>query len=142
VKDFGGPDTPAIGFSIGMERLLLAAGDRAAPPPPKPDVCVVSLEDGSALEAQALARGLRGQFDEPATRRALRVIVDTAGRSANAQMKWASKLGASWAVFVPMGAEGYAVRDMVKGSDEPRQRSVQELRSWLLGRRDLVGSPR
>jgi histidyl-tRNA synthetase len=142
VKDLGGPDTPAIGFSIGMDRLLLAAGDTAAPPPSKPDVCVVTLEHGAEVEAQALARALRGQFDEPETRRALRVIVDTAGRSANAQMKWASKLGASWAVFVPMGAEGYAVRDMAKGLDESKQRSIEELRSWLLDRRHPVGSPR
>ncbi|HYQ95709.1 MAG TPA: histidine--tRNA ligase, partial [Candidatus Eisenbacteria bacterium] len=33
VKDFGGPDTPAIGFSIGMERLLLAVGDHVLPGP-------------------------------------------------------------------------------------------------------------
>jgi len=142
VKDFGGPDTPAIGFSIGMERLFLAVGDKATPGPQKPDVCVIALEPGAAIEAQALARILRGQHEDPERRASLRVAVDVMGRSANSQMKWASKVGARWAVFVPMGADGYAVRDMAKGVDESRQRSVEDLRRWLLGRLDLVDSPR
>jgi histidyl-tRNA synthetase len=141
VKDFGGPDTPAIGFSIGMERLLLTVGDQA-PPPAKPDVCVIALEPGSGVEAQALARALRGLSDDPEHRNALRVVVDVMGRSANAQMKWASKVGARWAVFVPMAAEGYGVRDMAAGKDEARQGSIEDLRRWLIGRRDLVEAPR
>ena len=140
VKDFGGPDTPAIGFSIGMERLLLAVGEDSAARAKGPDVSVIALEPGAAIEAQSLARVLRGQFEEPERRKALTVVVDTAGRSANSQMKWASKIGARWAVFVPKGPEGYAVRDMAKGADEARQRSVEDLRRWLVEQRDLVGS--
>jgi histidyl-tRNA synthetase len=131
VKDFGGPDTPAIGFSIGMERLLLAIGDEAAPRVAKADVCVVTLEAGAEMEAQALARALRGQDEEPAARRALTVLVDVTGRSANAQMKWASKTGARWAVFVPRGREGYAVRDMSAGKDEAAQPTAEDLKTWL-----------
>ncbi len=140
VKDFGGPDTPAIGFSIGMERLLLVVGEESAPKAKGPDVSVIALESGAAIEAQTLARALRGQSEEPERRKALTVVVDTAGRSANSQMKWASKIGTHWAVFVPQGAEGYAVRDMEAGKDEARQRSVEDLRRWLLTRRDLVES--
>ena len=72
----------------------------------------------------------------------VRVLVDVAGRSANSQMKWASKVGAKWAVFVPKGEDGYAVRDMTAGKDEPKQRSIEELRSWLLKRREPVESTR
>ncbi len=142
VKDFGGRDTPAIGFSIGMERLLLVVGEKSAPKARGPDVCVVALEPGAAIEAQTLARALRGQTEEPERRKALTVVVDTAGRSANSQMKWASKLGARWAVFVPPGPEGYAVRDMAAGKDEAGQRSAEDLRRWLVERRDLVESAR
>jgi len=133
VKDFGGPDTPAIGFSIGMERLLLATGKESSPPAPKPDVCVVSLTPDAAMEAQALARALRGP---------LTALVDVNGRSSNAQMKWASKTGARWAVFVPKGPEGYAVRDMAKGLDETAQPTADALRRWLTERRDLVEAGR
>src|SRR6185295_548492 len=142
VKDFGGPDTPAIGYSIGMERLLMAIGEESAPRAPRADVCVVALEPGAALEAQALARALRGQLEEPEQRHPLVVLVDVSGRSANAQMKWASKTGARWSVFVPKGAEGYAVRDMAAGKDETARRTVEELTNWLHERRDLVESPR
>lgn len=134
VKDFGGPDTPAIGFSIGMERLLLATAAVAGPKAQSPDVAVIALEAGAAFEAQNVARALRGQSEEPEEREKLAVVVDTAGRSANSQMKWASKIGARWAVFVPKGAEGYAVRDMAGGKDELKQRSVEDLRRWLLER--------
>jgi histidyl-tRNA synthetase len=132
VKDFGGPDTPAIGFSIGMERLLLAIGEEVVPRVATADVCVVALAPGAEMEAQALARALRGQSEEPTARRALTVLVDVTGRSANAQMKWASKTGARWTVFVPRGQEGYAVRDMSAGKDEAAQRTAEDLKRWLL----------
>ncbi len=142
VKDFGGPDTPAIGFSIGMERLLLAVGSPVEAEALRPDACVVALEPDAAIEAQILARTLRGQEDRPEIRQPLRVMVDVAGRSGNAQMKWASKTGARWAVFVPKGNGGYAVRDMTAGKDEARQATHEDLRRWLLTHRDPVESPR
>ncbi len=138
VKDFGGPDTPAIGFSIGMERLLLCVGEESAPKPATPDVCVIALEPGSVMEAQALARELRGLTAETPGPTRLIALVDTAGRSANSQMKWASKVQARWAVFVPKGAEGYAVRDMAKGKDEEKQPSIEALKAWLSERRHAV----
>ena len=120
----------------------MAIGEESSPRAPKPDVCVVALEPGAAMEAQALARALRGQHEEPEGRRALVALVDVSGRSANAQMKWASRTGARWAVFVPKGAEGYAVRDMAAGKDEAAQPTVERLTSWFHERRDLVESPR
>ncbi len=134
VKDFGGPDTPAIGFSIGMERLLLSAGSSAGEAW-TPDVCVVVREEGAAFEALALARALRGLGDGAAGAGGLRVIVDVAGRSAGAQMKWASKLGTRYAVFHPKDADGYPVRDMAAGKDEVKQSTVEALQGWLLERR-------
>jgi histidyl-tRNA synthetase len=136
VKEFGGPDTPAIGFSIGMERLLLATESSAPAVAPAPDACVVALEADAAIDAQVLARRLRGQGESPEERAPLRVVVDVTGRSAGAQMKWASKTGARWAVFVPKGNDGYAVRDMAAGRDEAKQATPEALRGWLLERRE------
>ena len=134
VKDFGGPDTPAIGFSIGMERLLLSAGS-AAGGAWTPDVCGVVREEGATFEALALARALRGLGEGASDGDGLRVIVDVAGRSAGAQMKWASKLGARFAVFHPKDSDGYPVRDMTAGKDEIKQETVEALSRWLLERR-------
>ena len=136
MKDFGGPETPAIGFSIGMERLLLSAGPEAGGAW-TPDVCVVVREEGAAFTALALARALRGlEAAAPDSGRdGLRVIVDGAGRSAGAQMQWAAKLGARYAVFHPQDSDGYPVRDMTAGKDEVKQSSVDALKRWLLERK-------
>jgi histidyl-tRNA synthetase len=139
VKDFGGPQTPAIGFSIGMERLLLATGSLEAGAPLAPDVCVVALEPMGVREALGLARALRGHGGGAANP-GLRVMVDVSGRSASAQMKWASKIQARYVVFVPSDAEGYAVRDMRLGKDEPRQLNWESLESWLRARLAAEGT--
>jgi histidyl-tRNA synthetase len=132
VKDFGGPQTPAIGFSIGMDRLLLATGPDAAAAPAEPDVCVVALEPPAVDEALALARELRGAPEATASR--LRVMTDVSSRSASAQMKWASKIRARFVVFVPADAAGYAIRDMRQGRDEAKQPTREALRAWLVDR--------
>ncbi len=134
VRDFGGPQTPAIGFSIGMERLLLATSGLEAGAVPRPDVCVVALRPEATIEGLKLARALRG-LDEGEAGTGLRVMVDLSARSASAQMKWASKIEARYVVFVPPDGEGYAIRDMEAGRDEARQRSARELYRWLLERR-------
>jgi histidyl-tRNA synthetase len=136
VKDFGGPDTPAIGFSIGMDRLI-AATTVWGPGPARVDACVVALTPEAGPEAMALARRLRDQLAEPSARRhPLHVLVDVTGRSANSQMKWASRTGARWAVFVPRTPEGYSIRNMTEGKDEARQPDPEALRRFLLARRE------
>ncbi|MGE5174799.1 MAG: histidine--tRNA ligase [Hyphomicrobiales bacterium] len=138
VKEFGGPPTPAIGFSIGVDRLLMAAsaagaaadGDALA----RPDVCVVAREPAALAEALRVARDLRGGAGAPPDAR-LTVVVDLTGRSLNAQMKWASKTGARHVVFVPSDADGYALRNMEAGADEPRAAGAAALRAFLLERR-------
>jgi histidyl-tRNA synthetase len=138
VQDFGGPSVPAIGFSIGLERLLMAAGDAAAVSA-EPDVCVVARTPEAVFEALALARDLRSLpvaggdgASAPYDNHGLDVVADVTGRSASAQMKWVAKMGARYAVFVPPDADGYPVRNMEAGTDEPKQKDVSALRSWLV----------
>jgi histidyl-tRNA synthetase len=138
VKEFGGPSVPALGFSIGLERLLIASG-AAVESAGEPDVVVISREPTATLEALALARALRNipEPSAPAPRddaRGLRVVTDVAGKSAGAQMKWASKMGARYAVFVPADADGYSVRNMKQGTDEPKPADVAALHAFLAGR--------
>jgi len=52
VAQLGGPDTPAVGWAIGLERLILLLQQLQAPPLPVLDFYVVSR--GEAAEAQAL----------------------------------------------------------------------------------------
>jgi histidyl-tRNA synthetase len=140
VKELGGPDTPAVGVSIGMERLITSAA--AGPAASGPEACVIALTPDAAPDAMRLARTLRDQEEAPERRRPLRVLTDVAGRSANAQMRWASKTGARWAVFVPRDPEGYSVRNMAEGKDEPKQPDEAALRRFLLERSSGVEAPR
>jgi histidyl-tRNA synthetase len=144
VRDFGGPQTPAIGFSIGMERLLLATGGLETGSALRPDACVIARDPGAVVEALRVARELRGiaaagsgdaagpSASTPVPTSGLSVLVDLAGRSTSAQMKWASKLEARFAVFVPPDPDGYSVRDLAAGRDAPRQPSLPALHSWLV----------
>ena len=137
VKDLGGADTPSIGFSIGMERLDMATatgGDAGV----KPDAFVVAQEPDLAPRALAVARSLRGVLDARGAgdRSTLRILCDVQGRSANSQMKVASRVGAYYAVFVRGTTDPLNVRDMIAGKDVEASFSDENaLRPWLLARR-------
>jgi len=52
VAQLGGPDTPAVGWAIGLERLILLL--QHLQPPPKPVLDFYLISRGYAAEAQAL----------------------------------------------------------------------------------------
>jgi histidyl-tRNA synthetase len=58
VEDFGGPATPAIGFALGEERALLAAGPSAAADTRRL-VFVIAMSDNERAAAIALLQELR-----------------------------------------------------------------------------------
>ena len=92
VADLGGPDTPGVGFALGVDRLLLAcdAEDTFPAPSGAADVFVVDVTGGR--EATLLAEELR--------RAGIRVERAFDGRSMKAQMKAADRSGARWALLV------------------------------------------
>ncbi|HVP15624.1 MAG TPA: histidine--tRNA ligase [Terriglobales bacterium] len=112
VEALGGPPTPGVGFSIGVDRAILALEQKKAPLPPEPTgVYVVSMEATRAA-ALALVRELRRRFV---------VDLDLESRGFNAQMKAAGKSGAR--VLVILGEEEWArgqaiVKDLVSGAQE------------------------
>jgi histidyl-tRNA synthetase len=82
VAAIGGPDTPAIGFGAGIERLLLAIErEGLTVEPPRLDAFIVTEELEPLLPVLADLR-----------RAGLAVDVDYAGRSRNAQLKHAQRL--------------------------------------------------
>ncbi len=109
VAQLGGPDTPAAGFGIGLERILMEIKNAGAEPeaPSISDVYVASL--GSEMIAPA--------FTFTQTLRALGVKADCdlCGRSLKAQFKYADKIGAKYVCI--LGGDEYArgnakIRDM------------------------------
>lgn len=105
----GGPPTPAVGFAMGLERLLLALGDTELPP--QVEVAFVTQGDAARLAALPLARALR--------RRGVRVDVDHRGSSMKSQMKRANRLGAGVVLIL-------AERELERGVVALRQMKSSE----------------
>jgi histidyl-tRNA synthetase len=102
IELLGGAATPACGWALGIERVLLATEDEEAEP--GADVFVVAIDD-ERERAFALVRELR--------RGGLRADLDLAGRSVKGQMKQADRVGARRAVI--LDDDGVHLRDMQSG---------------------------
>lgn len=92
VREFGGPDTPAIGFAVGMERLaaLLQAGIQSEQAAPK--VFVATLGKQAETEGFKIAKALRnnGLWAEP----------NYGGASLKSQLRKADRIGAEYALII------------------------------------------
>jgi len=93
IEMLGGPATPGVGFSIGLDRAMLVLEERGVAVENPEAVCIVAM-DGTRAAATSLARELRREFT---------VEIDVEARGFNAQMKAAGKSGAQFLVI--MGEE-------------------------------------
>ncbi|MDY6851966.1 MAG: histidine--tRNA ligase, partial [Thermodesulfobacteriota bacterium] len=59
VKTLGGPDIPAIGFAVGLERLVMLLEAQKRQPPAGPDLFVATLDEPSAEAAFGPVQELR-----------------------------------------------------------------------------------
>ena len=91
-EQLGGKATPACGFAIGIERMILLLQADDALRPGVPDAYVVHAGDAGAKLARAAAETLRDA--------GLAVVVNAGGGSIKAQMRRADASGARWAVIV------------------------------------------
>jgi histidyl-tRNA synthetase len=92
VKGLGGPDVPAVGFGLGLDRLCLLlkqSGQQFSQPA---DLFIAVADKDSADAAFVLASKLR--------REGLRVEFDTRGGSLGSQMKRADKVGARYTLVL------------------------------------------
>lgn len=94
VEEIGGPDTPGIGFAVGLERLLLALeSQNLLPTLMIPDsIYIAAFGTHSALEGLKIQKQLRKE--------GFQVDMDLQGRSLKGQMKQAGKIKASFAVII------------------------------------------
>jgi histidyl-tRNA synthetase len=92
VKELGGPDTPAVGWALGMDRLCLLLQAKGSIQPPRPELFVAVAEEAAADAALALVSKLR--------RAGHRVDFDARGGSLKSQMKRADRSGATFALVL------------------------------------------
>ncbi len=94
VKQMGGSDTPALGFAMGMERLLLVLQAQGLLPPENPACAVYLAPLGESAQVKAFAlANLLHQAGVPAE-------CDLCSRSLKAQMKYADKIGARFTLVL------------------------------------------
>ena len=94
VEEMGGNPTPALGFGLGLERLLLVMEAQKVEFP-APDTCelyIASIGDEARKEAFRLVQKMRECAVEAAC--------DEMDRSLNAQMKYAGKIGAQFTLVL------------------------------------------
>ena len=127
VEEVGGKPTPAAGFGLGLERLLLVlentnnfrAEEKGV------DVYVAPLGDRASDESQAICQKLREA--------GLSAETDLMGRSLKAQMKYADKINAHYVAIIGDDEldQGVAtVKNMVEG--ESKQISLDDLKKGNL----------
>lgn len=86
VKELGGPETPAVGWAMGLERLILLLQKLTPAPVPNLDFYFVSKGDRAEAQTMQLAQALRQQ--------GFSVEVDLSGSAFGKQLKRADRSGA------------------------------------------------
>jgi histidyl-tRNA synthetase len=107
-RQLGGSDTPAVGFAMGMERLLLLLEEAGAFPEglDRPVAVYLAVVGDAAVQGQALLLGRELRQALPG----LGILTHCGGGKYNTQLKKAFALGARCAVIL----EGEGVQSMVK----------------------------
>ena len=121
-ETLGGPPLPAIGFSSGIDRVLLASKRKSGHGAAAVDVYVVAVGDGARAPALELATELR--------RSGLGADLDFMGRGLKGQMKDAARTGAAWAAIIgddELASGEVTLRNLSSGEQERIPRSaIQE----------------
>lgn len=95
VEQLGGAPTPAIGWALGVERLIaLLEAENAAIEAPRPDVYLVRVGDAAGRAGFRLAARLRDALP------ALSLVLHCGGGSFKSQLKKADRSGARYALIL------------------------------------------
>ncbi|HIE49782.1 MAG TPA: histidine--tRNA ligase [Gammaproteobacteria bacterium] len=119
IEELGGKACPAIGFSIGMERLILLlqdSGDSKLVEDQSVDCFFVCFGDESILKAMVLAEQIRDRIPN------LNLKVNLGSESAGSQFKKADKSGARFALVLG----DTELEDKVISCKDLREKSEQE----------------
>ena len=124
VEEVGGKPTPAVGFGLGLERLLLVLentnGLKAEEE--RVDYYLAPLGDSAKALCRNLAYTLR--------RNGVSAETDLMDRSVKAQMKYANKIGAKYVVVIgddEISKGVVSVKNMADGSTE--ERTIESLKT-------------
>jgi histidyl-tRNA synthetase len=130
-RQLGGADTPAVGFAMGLERLLLLleATDRIPEHLDKQvDVYLAVVGEGVRSQALLLARELRERLPN------MRILTHCGSGKYNAQLKKAYASGASCAIVLEGDEEQLQAKvKVLEDEGETLQLDLSALAGWLDG---------
>lgn len=126
VEQLGGRNTPAAGFAMGVERLvlLMQALDVAPAATAQADIYVVAVGDEALTTAVGLAEKLRDSLPQHA------LVVHCGGGSFKSQMKKADKSGARLALILgeqEVADGSAAIKPLREGGGDQEQVAQAEL---------------
>ena len=132
VEACGGPPTPAVGFSAGLERLVWAIGNEKTLGPGELSArgaYLVLLSPAAEAPAARIAARLRASI--PAE-------VDYSGRGLKAQLRSANQRGARFAILLgeeELAAHAVAVKDLDSGDQKvlPEENLLELIQAWSAG---------
>ena len=115
IEEVGGKPCPAVGFGMGLERLILTMESLGLPfgQEDVPDVYIAPLCDEAKDEAMLIAYTLRTA--------GISCDTDLLGRSFKAQLKYVNKTGARYMIVIgtdEIESGVYAVKNLLSGSSE------------------------
>jgi histidyl-tRNA synthetase len=126
VEEIGGRKTPAVGFGMGIERLIAVSenlgiklgGEEA------PDVYIAPLSDAERPAAFKLASGLRKE--------GIAAETDLMNRSFKAQMKYADKTGAKFLIVLggdEISSGRVKIKNMRDGTESASK--IEDVIIWM-----------
>ncbi len=111
-KELGGPDIPAVGFALGVERLMIVLGENLPGHEiKKPDIYLIALGDDAQKTCFLIAQNLR--------KKSVYVEMGYELKSLKSQMRRADKFGASYVVIL-------GENELVKGVAVLRNMTTKE----------------
>jgi histidyl-tRNA synthetase len=126
IERLGGDKTPASGFGIGLERIILLLEDMGVVLQNEPNIYLVNLGDAAEKYALKLSETLRSH--------GLKVVLNSGGNSFKSQMKRADKSGATFAVILGDDEmkEGVAQVKSLRVENQQSKMPLDELAQFLL----------
>ena len=129
VEQLGGKESTAVGFALGMERLIdLLSNPEDLDAAADPDVYLIAVGEEAEASALMLAERLRNEHP------ALKLQMNCGGGSFKSQFKRADKSGARWALVLGEAEilEGTIGVKSLRGESEQAVIAVSEVSSQLI----------
>lgn len=129
VEELGYKSTPASGFALGLERLILTMEEQGitVPDNDKLDIYIASIGKEALMFSQGLVYELRGDN--------VKAECDHAARSVKAQMKYADKIGAKYTMVIgdsEIKSGKIAVKNMENGETSEISLTKDAIKSVIL----------